>query len=496
LYDLAGLVKGFVSREPNFRCYLSGNGRPGSSNSEKSLHDLLDGAMMRTRRSGTGREQVTITMRARKSVMGLAAGTLIMAAGVSMPKTVGAATTFEAVAAADGIRVGMRVPNAPVTDTPVDSGGPTAQAVLNSSGVSRAFASHPYPGEAVVTGPGTVAGFTGGQVSPPAYPFAVASDYPTVAEQSNESGPYILKVSSGERRSESEARVGAAPGPLVSSQAVVELDAAGGATGAAVSDVSSLAVGDVRLGRVLSTARVTRGADGDLTRSSDLQVTGFTVAGTAVALGPAGLTLAGSAVPLPPADPVRQTLAGAGITVTYLAAQPQPNGVVAPGLAISAPVQLAGGNTATVTYTLGQTSASIAGVPVPGGDIVNVAIPDDFATPAGSGSASASPQASNPLDSAAAVGLPSVTGVASTPLGASAGGAADGFASSPDAAASVAAPDLAAASGPSSGTAIGAEPVLQTRGFDSAGIFLVLAGACLVAFCLVSLFSALGVRSR
>ena len=440
---------------------------------------------------------MTIAMRARKSVMGLAAGTLIMAVGVSMPRTVGAATTFEAVAAADGIRVGMRVPNAPVTDTPVDSGGPTAQAVLNSSGVSRAFASHPYPGEAVVTGPGTVAGFTGGQVSPPAYPFVVASDYPTVPKQSNESGPYSLKATSGERRSESEARVGAASGPLVSSQAVVELDAAGGATSAAVSDVSSLAVGDVRLGRVLSTARVARGADGALTRSSDLQVTGFTVAGTTVALGPSGLTLAGSAVPLPPADPVRQTLAGAGITVTYLAAQPHPNGVVAPGLAITAPVQLAGGSTATVTYTLGQTSASIAGVPVPGGDVVDVAIPDDLATPAGSASGPASPPLSNPLDTGVATGSPSAPGVASAQgVGASGGGAADGSASSPDAAASAATSDLAAGTGPGSGTAIGADPVLQTRAFDSASIILVLAGACLVAFCLVSLFSALGVRSR
>jgi hypothetical protein len=417
-----------------------------------------------------------------------------MAVGVSMPRTVGAATTFEAVAAADGIRVGMRVPNAPVTDTPVDSGGPTAQAVLNSSGVSRAFASHPYPGEAVVTGPGTVAGFTGGQVSPPAYPFVVASDYPTVPEQSNESGPYTLKATSGERRSESEARVGIASGPLVLSHAVVELDAAGGATSAAVSDVSSLAVGEVRLGRVLSTARVARGADGALTRSSDLQVTGFSVAGTAVTLGPAGLTLAGSAVPLPPADPVRQTLARAGITVTYLAAQPQPNGVVAPGLAITAPVQLAGGSTATVTYTLGQTSASIAGVPVPGGEIVDVAIPDDPGTSARS-SSPASPPASNPLDTGAAAGLPSAPGVASSPvLGASGGGAADALASSPGAMASAPASDPIA--GPGSGTAIGAEPVLQARGFDSAGIFLVLAGACLVAFCLVSLFSALGVRSR
>jgi hypothetical protein len=438
---------------------------------------------------------VAIVMRARNGVMALAAGTLVVAVGVSMPRAVGAATTFEAVAAADGLRVGMQVPNAPVTDTPVDSGGPTAQAVLNSSGVSRAFASHPYPGEAVVTGPGTVAGFTGGQVSPPAYPFAVASDYPTVPERSSASGPYALKATSGERRSESDARTGADSGPLVTSHAAVELDAAGGTTSAAVSDVSSLAVGDVRLGRVLSTARVARGADGALTRSSDLQVTGFAVAGTAVALGPAGLTLPGSAVPLPPADPIRRALAGAGITVTYLAAQPQPNGVVAPGLAITAPVQLAGGGTATVTYTLGQSSASIAGVPVPGGEAVDVAIPDDLGTPAGSASSSASPPASKPLDTGAAAGPPSNPVVPPAPVAGAPGGAG-GLASSPAPSGSDPASEVAPPARSGSTAAIGAEPVLQTRGFDSASIILVLAGACLVAFGLVSLFSALGVRSR
>jgi hypothetical protein len=41
-----------------------------------------------------------------------------------------------------------------------------------------------------------------------------------------------------------------------------------------------------------------------------------------------------------------------------------------------------------------------------------------------------------------------------------------------------------------------ASGVLRARGFDSASIFLALAAAGLVAFGLVTLFSALGVRSR
>jgi hypothetical protein len=462
--------------------------------------------------------------------MGLVAGTLILTVGLATPGTGRAATTFEGVAAADGIRVGLRAPNAPVTDTPVDSGGPTAQALLNSSGTSRAFASHPYPGEAVVTGPGTVAGFTGGQLSPPAYPFAVASDYPTVPHQANAQGPYSIEASSAERQSESRARVGADAGPVVVAHAAVLLDAAGGAVAAAESDVSALAAGDVRFGRVLSTVRVTRTANGSLTRSSDLQVTGFTVAGTAVAIGPAGLTAPGGTVPLPAADPVRQALAAAGVTVTYLAAQPQPTGVVAPGLAISAPVQIPGGGAATVTYTLGRASAAVAGVPVPGGDVAGGTVPVDGGTPSGPAPDAAGPAGGSgtgdgglatgssagglrPGGSQTATGQAGTLGAnGATPAGSAGGGVngattgsvgagangattagpADGLPSGSDL------PGGAAGVGGQrpAGTALGATPAVSTRGFDSAGIFLVLAGAGLVAFALVGLFSALGVRSR
>jgi hypothetical protein len=471
--------------------------------------------------------QVATTVQARTAGMALVAGTLILTVGLALPGTGRAATTFEGVAAADGIRVGLRAPNAPVTDTPVDSGGPTAQALLNSSGTSRAFASHPYPGEAVVTGPGTVAGFTGGQVSPPAYPFAVSSDYPTVPHQATAQGPYTIEATSAERRSESRARVGADAGPVVLAHASVLLDDAGGAVAAAESDVSALAAGDVRFGRVLSTARVARAADGTLTRSSDLQVTGFTVAGTAVAIGPAGLTLPGSTVPLPASDPVRQALDQAGVTVTYLAAQPQPTGVVAPGLAVSAPVQIPGGGTATVTYTVGRASAAVAGVPVPGGEVVGGTVPADGGTPSGSapdgvgpgggsgtGAGSATGSSSDGLGTGGngrATGAFGRGGANGASTAGSAGGGANGATSAGSADAATTAggadavrPGSATPGGdggsgsqtPGAGTALGVTPAVSARGFDSAGIFLVLAGAGLVAFALVSLFSALGVRSR
>lgn len=429
--------------------------------------------------------------------MAVVAGTLILTVALATPRAVEAATTFEAVAAADGIRIAMRFPNAPVTDTPVDGGGPTAQAVLNSSGVSRAFAAQPYPGEAVVTGPGTVAGFTGGQVNPPAYPFVVSSDHPTVPEQSNEQGPYSLKASSAERQSASEARVGADSGPLVSARASVELGDAGEATAAAISDVSSLAVADVRFGRVLSTASVRRAPDGTLTRSSDLQVTGFTVGGTSVAIGPAGLTLPAGTVPLPPADPVRKMLADAGITITYLAAQPHPTGVVAPGLAITAPVQTPDGGTATVTYTLGQSSAAVAGVPLPGDDVLDIPGPDDLRAGPESGPSGDAPSTGTAVPEGGTAASGTAAATASPSPTARTGRAGDATTAPADPAVLPASSAGTVPAAPGTDGTIGAAPVAITaRGFESASIFLVLAGAGLMAFGLVSLFSALGVRSR
>src|SRR5437868_5951105 len=64
-------------------------------------------------------------------------------------------TAFDASAGADGVRVGVVLNGAPLTPQIVDVGGPTAQAVLTGFGKSQAFASMPYPGDAVLTLPPT-----------------------------------------------------------------------------------------------------------------------------------------------------------------------------------------------------------------------------------------------------------------------------------------------------------------------------------------------------
>src|SRR5438094_180719 len=89
---------------------------------------------------------------------------------------------FSGSAAAGGVRATLAVPEAPVTNTPVDGGGPTAQVQVDSLGTSTGYAAFPDPGQLVVSIPGLAVGLLSGGPggvpipSPPPYPFAVSSD--------------------------------------------------------------------------------------------------------------------------------------------------------------------------------------------------------------------------------------------------------------------------------------------------------------------------------
>src|SRR4051794_1304499 len=76
-------------------------------------------------------------------------------------------TPFAASAAASGVRMTVVLPDAPVTDTPVDGGGPTAQVALSSLGTSTGYAAFPDPGGLVISAPGLVAGLLQSPISPP-----------------------------------------------------------------------------------------------------------------------------------------------------------------------------------------------------------------------------------------------------------------------------------------------------------------------------------------
>ena len=268
---------------------------------------------------------------------------------------------FQASAAADGARLSITVPGATVVDQIIDGGGPTAQAAIDSLGGSSALAAQPYPGELAIIGPGLGASLIGAP-QPPAYPFVAASRHPSTPEQSVEPNPgYSLVARSTESASEASARSGSADeaAKTLLTQATATVEAGPEQIVAEASNrVEALTVGPLSIASAVSSARVVGKPTGEPERQSSLVVDGIAIAGQAVGFTDAGFVTPGGATPLPSSDPLLQALASAGVTMSYLAPETTPTGVVAPGLRIVTTQEVPGaGRTATVSLTLGRASA-------------------------------------------------------------------------------------------------------------------------------------------
>jgi hypothetical protein len=268
------------------------------------------------------------------------------------------AGSYFASANADGVRLTFIAPAASLSDTAADVAGPSAQATMDSIGTSRAFASFPYPGETAVTSTGLVRTLSGAPV--PDYPLYANSDHPIVPSQQVGSGVFALRAESAARRSASTASVGLAvegAGTLGLVRSTASTDATGEAViSEAQSVIEALSIGPLRLGHVVSTARVSLGPDGQLTRQSSTDVVGATVAGVDIAITPDGVKAGDAAAPLP-AAPVGDALAGAGITVELVKAQDLPTGVAAPAVRITQE-QKSG---TKLIYLLGAATATAGG---------------------------------------------------------------------------------------------------------------------------------------
>jgi hypothetical protein len=281
------------------------------------------------------------------------------AAGTASAGAAGFAGSYFASAVADGVRLTFIAPSASLSDTAADVGGPSAQATLDSLGTSRAFGSFPYPGETAVTSTGLVRTLSG--VPAPDYPLYANSDYPIVTQQEIGSGIFALRAESGERRAAGSASVGLAvegAGTLGLVRSVATTDATGDAVvSEAASTIEGLSIGPLRLAHVVSTATVSLGPDGQLTRRSATDVVGATVAGTDVTIAADGLHVGEGAVPAPPAAPVNEALKQAGITIEFVQARDLPTGVVAPAVRITQEQQ----SGTKLIYTLGAAQASAGG---------------------------------------------------------------------------------------------------------------------------------------
>lgn len=379
--------------------------------------------MPRLRLSGRVRNRVGVAV--------LALGLPLTAFMATAPAQTSAA--FSAVAAADGMRVSASAPGFLVVEDFIDAGGPTAQAAISDLEGSRGFASVPYPGDLVLSGPGLLSIAAGIQL-PAGYPFYAASAYPTTPEAVVDQPGLHMESHSEDSSSAAAARLGPEEGGNVRSSAKV-LREANGITAEALGVADLVKVGPVEVKGFVASAKVTRTPGGEPQRSSSMQFGAMTVADTPVGVRDGVLVVAGSTVPLEGFAPVQEALKEAGVTVELVKATDTEDGVLAPGLLItrSQPMEAAG-TTFFVRYTLGRALAAArveASAPSLGVDLGGVE--PEIGAPAGE---------TSPLPSAA-----TEPATAAGPLSVPLSEPAPALAASPGLGFSTAGPDLSSGSG-------------------------------------------------
>ena len=359
--------------------------------------------------------------------------------------------TYSAAASADGLRVTMTLPAAPLSNTVADVGGPTAQAVLDSNGASQAFASFPYPGANAAVAGGLVKGASNGQIPAPDYPFYVVSYNPTVPEQHVGSGPYSIAAQSSGTSSEGTASAGVRT-PGVGTLGLAEAKAstqsqASSVVGSASSHLTGLAVGPLEIGELVSSATTSLGTDGKLDRKAETRVVAAKVGLTPVVIDGSGISVGGTAAPAADAAKVNEALASAGITVKLFAAEKTDTGIVAPVVRITQSEAKSG---ATVTYTIGGASAFVQGTPAEKSDVVDDAL-------GGNAPASGPPsEPSAPAGTSSGTAVPASAEAISSAVGAAVNSQSDTPTSVPAGAATLAVPDISSPTGAALGSTAGA----------------------------------------
>lgn len=274
---------------------------------------------------------------------------------------------YSAAAQADGMRLGMFLPDgvAVVTNQVIDGSGPHAQAVLDSLGSSTSRAAMPYPGEAAVSGPGIVAGVANLPFSLPDYPFYVAATSPARPESKFEGGGFAIRAAARPTSADSSAVSGNDKPPVAHFLATARVDFGDkGIVAESVSRSEMLTVGELTIGSVFSRARVSQAVGAQRERATEFTATGLKIAGKAFGVTAQGLVYPDGKTPLPSQDPVRALLTQTKTSVSYVGSEQTPDGIISAGIAVTTVQPIPGtGKNGTFTIALGRSfaSAQIAG---------------------------------------------------------------------------------------------------------------------------------------
>ena len=406
-------------------------------------------------------------------------------AGAQTPAVVSASTAPTLAIAssqteADGIRLEFNIPGFIASNTLIDFGGPDSQASVNEQGETGggASASFPYTGQlgSVLT---LVEGLGSGHLpSFPPLPGQVSADYPNTPSASQTQGPYLIQAHADQSDASSSATFG---GQLLSVGSALQLSSTSSVTENATSliatstaTIGGLQIGPAAIGQVISTATETLGADGKVTPSTSITLSGLQVPGfPGITVTPSGVSLFGVPINIPIGQLLDSVVSGAGFKVSI--SKPQSftgGGVEAPAMIISGPVTVPGFSAGTFTLTLGGATATISAAGAGG-----------FALPSGNSSlpSESSGQPLAPLSlPGASLSNPSYTPVGST--GTSSPGSGSGV--SPESPSPI--------PKPSPGPRL---TVASTANiFDLRGLYLALALATVIALGGATMVRCLGVR--
>jgi hypothetical protein len=335
----------------------------------------------------------------------LVTATVLLPSASASASASGGATSFSALATAEGLRVSTFAGGAPVTNEPAEGGSPIARAVLDSLGTSQAYASVLYPGDALVSLPGLIAGVSGGQLTPPHWPLIATSDRETAPEAEVAGPGATMRASSSASRSLATTTAG-----TVTATALTETTVDGEVVSSSESVVTGLFSGVIKVGNIRSTAKVVLGPDGTVTRSSAFEVSGLEVAGVKVAVGRDGLVLGENTAPLPSAGDLEKALAEAGIQLRLLAAVETEDAIEGQGLEITL-TRETGSAVTPVTIRL-RFGRAIASVGRTGGDLVATPLPAPVPAQSGSSAPGFPPDPAPPADSGAPLVPPDTAAIA------------------------------------------------------------------------------------
>jgi hypothetical protein len=291
----------------------------------------------------------------------------ILASGVAAPAW-GADDSlpgFVATAEARGGSMGYRMPGFVAVEDLIDGGGPAAQATV-SDGLSRSFASNPYPGANAIGAPGVASLFLGS--APPGYPLYVSASNPTQPSQTlaDPAGLYSLSAgaketeSSGLARGGSPAGAGATSGFLSEAHVIAE---GGKIVATAASFTKGIVVGPLSVASVesKSTTVYTAGAAKPESTGS-LVLEGGRVADFTFSFDDRGLKVAQNGVPLPSAEglaSLNKALAPSGFAINFDSAAPGADGTDAGAFEIMNVAAIPGAGTGTFRLRFGVAKTSV-----------------------------------------------------------------------------------------------------------------------------------------